>query len=57
MTENREMNKTGSIGDGSDTADWDSADEFDQDQDARLRGDVEGFEGPLDLLLAMARTQ
>ena len=56
MTENREMDQTGS-GDGPDTGDWDSADKFDQDQDARLRVDVEGFEGPLDLLLVMARTQ
>ena len=38
-------------------SDWESGDarlEFDGDQ---LRVDVEGFEGPLDLLLAMARTQ
>ena len=38
-------------------SDWESGDarlKFDGDQ---LRVDVEGFEGPLDLLLAMARTQ
>ena len=38
-------------------SDWETGDdrlEFDGDQ---LRVDVEGFEGPLDLLLALARTQ
>lgn len=34
---------------------WDSEDEHDLGD--QLRVDVEGFEGPLDLLLAMARTQ
>jgi segregation and condensation protein A len=61
MTENRDMEQAGS-GEGPnavlpDTADWESAGELDRDEDERLRVDVEGFEGPLDLLLAMARTQ
>ncbi|WP_245409410.1 ScpA family protein [Methyloceanibacter sp. wino2] len=39
-----------------DAANWEFA-EQDTDEDEKLRVDVEGFEGPLDLLLAMARTQ
>ena len=42
--------------DGADAA-WETATEQDADEDEELRVDVEGFEGPLDLLLAMARTQ
>lgn len=42
--------------DGADAA-WETATEQDADEDEKLRVDVEGFEGPLDLLLAMARTQ
>ena len=39
-------------------SDWESTDErLDIDPDDRLMVDVEGFEGPLDLLLALARTQ
>lgn len=39
------------------TSDWDADASRDVDEDEKLRVDVEGFEGPLDLLLAMARTQ
>ncbi|WP_083240650.1 segregation and condensation protein A [Methyloceanibacter methanicus] len=42
--------------DGTEAA-WDARIEHDADEDEKLRVDVEGFEGPLDLLLAMARTQ
>ena len=41
---------------GADAA-WEAATERDADEDEKLCVDVEGFEGPLDLLLAMARTQ
>ena len=38
--------------------DWDEeAKDASADPDAKLVVDVEGFEGPLDLLLALARTQ
>jgi segregation and condensation protein A len=40
-----------------DGAEWDARAAEDTDEDEKLRVDVEGFEGPLDLLLAMARTQ
>ncbi|MEJ2517721.1 MAG: ScpA family protein [Methyloceanibacter sp.] len=36
---------------------WDARAAEDIEEDEKLRVDVEGFEGPLDLLLAMARTQ
>jgi segregation and condensation protein A len=40
-----------------DGAEWDARAAEDIEEDEKLRVDVEGFEGPLDLLLAMARTQ
>jgi len=45
--------ETGSLGD-----DWDRAERRAPDRDAEtMHVDVDGFEGPLDLLLALARTQ
>jgi len=44
-------------GSGGGVADWEADAGRDVDEDEKLRVDVEGFEGPLDLLLAMARTQ
>ena len=41
--------------DAADIAAWETDEK--QDLDGRLRVDVEGFEGPLDLLLTMARSQ
>jgi len=38
-------------------SDWDASEAREADLDEQLRVDVSGFEGPLDLLLAMARTQ
>lgn len=38
-------------------SDWEAVASREVDEDEKLRVDVEGFEGPLDLLLAMARTQ
>lgn len=38
-------------------SDWESDDRIELGPDDQLRVDVEGFEGPLDLLLALARTQ
>ncbi len=40
-----------------DGGEWDARAAEDIGEDEKLRVDVEGFEGPLDLLLAMARTQ
>jgi segregation and condensation protein A len=40
-----------------DGGEWDARAAEDIEEDEKLRVDVEGFEGPLDLLLAMARTQ
>ena len=44
-------------GSSGDVADWEADVSREVDEDEKLRVDVEGFEGPLDLLLAMARTQ
>ena len=40
-----------------DGGEWDARAAEDIEEDEKLRVDVEGFEGPLDLLLAMARAQ
>ncbi|MGB2932875.1 MAG: segregation/condensation protein A, partial [Methyloceanibacter sp.] len=40
-----------------DPSDWEADAEFAAEAGDTLVVDVEGFEGPLDLLLAMARTQ
>jgi segregation and condensation protein A len=42
---------------GDDAADWGADERIEIGADDRLLVDVEGFEGPLDLLLALARTQ